>query len=637
MLYARAGRDLEVELSKGQIDIFKGNDELYNKYMGGRGIATKLFWDRVPPEASAFSEGNMLIFSSGLLTGANIPGANRTTIVTRSPQTDLLTYSTLGGAWGVELKHAGYDNLLLSGKASSPVYLWINDDKIEIRDAQHIWGADTRKTRKIIQRELNQEKVQILCIGPAGENRAYAASIEHNFGTSASRAGVGAVMGDKNVKAIAVYGTRDLYAAKPDRLNKLHKDIIKKTDGIKRYWDNWVSKTGRWLLNEGVYGNQDKKSAMDNYTEFLDDYVNQFKKRKMSCYNCGIGCKAQLSLSDGKYAVVKCGSWFPFLLACKIRDLQFNMKCHYLCEIYGMDVVSIANVIAFAIDIYTRGIITDRDTQGMQLKWRNPKVAFSLIKKIAKREGIGNVLANGVFQAAQQIGNGAERYAHHLKKLEPIPYYMYKPYTALRSSITDKPDATRSETYLVYDYLSQSKKIKEEFIEKYGFSYPNKLKKVFLEDYIGLEKDYDKIVPFTSADVDTYALADCSGLCMFWLGFWDCNPINIEDHLRLISYCTGKDMKLEEAVTIAKRVNAMTRAYNVMIGIRRKDDTVPQKYFEVTPESPHHKLDKDKFNAMISNYYKLRGWNDNGVPTKNELTRLGLDFVRIKLEEKGIL
>jgi len=637
MLYARAGHELEVELSHGEINTYDGNSELYVSYMGGRGVATRLFWDRVAPEVSPFSDDNMIIFSPGLLTGTLIPGANRTSIVTRSPQTNLLTYSTLGGAWGAELKHAGYDSLLISGKSPTPVYLWIKDDEVEIRDARHIWGMDTRETRRIIQQELNQDKVQIVCIGPAGENRAYAASIEHNFGTSASRAGIGAVMGDKNIKAIAVYGTKDLSVANPTELNELCQDIIKKTSGIKKYWDNWVMNTGKWLLNEGLYGNLDKRDLMENYHEFLEEFVKKYKKGIVSCYNCGIGCKSELSLLDGNYAVVKCGSWFPFLLACKIRDLQFNMKCHYLCEIYGMDVVSTANVIAFAIDIYEKGILTNQDTQGIHLEWKNEAVAYLLIEKIARREGIGDVLANGVYKAAQQIGKGAEKYAYHLKKLEPIAYNMYKPYSALRSAITDKPDMTRSETFFVYEYLNAPKDIKKAYIEKYGFSYPKELEKVFLEDFIGLEKDYKKIVPFTSADVDTYALADCSGLCMFWLGFWDCNPINSEDHLRLLTYGSGIENIDRDAIKIANKVNAMTRAYNVLVGLRRKDDTIPEKFFKITPEPPLQKMDKDKFNTMISEFYELRGWNNDGIPSKEELHRLGLVFVSLALEERGML
>jgi aldehyde:ferredoxin oxidoreductase len=444
-------------------------------------------------------------------------------------------------------------------------------------------------------------------------------------------------MGDKNLKAIVVHGTKDITIAKPSEFREVGNYVLGKTDRIKKYWEDWTHETGKWLLEDGVYGCLDTHLPFENPVEWLEGYVEKLKAGVTACYNCEIGCKSVISLPDGSYSYIKCGSWFAFMLACKIRDLTFSLKCYHLCEIYGLDVVSTAHLLAFAITLYEKGILTKEDTGGMHLEWGNEDVAFSLIRKMVRREDIGDLLANGVYEAARRIGRGAEEHARHLKKLEPIPYQMYKPYSALRSSITDKPDATRSETFIVQEGLAESREWKEDCVRSDFFSFPKELEEIFFDDYVGLERDYEKIVPFLSYDMDKFSLADCSGVCIFWTGFWRYNPVSPADHLKLISHAAGIDVDEDKAMMIAKRTLALMRAYNVLTGIRRKDDAVPEKYFREPPRPPFFLLERDKFDKMISEYYKLRGWNDDGIPSGEELDRLDLQFVRKDLEKRGIL
>jgi aldehyde:ferredoxin oxidoreductase len=293
--------------------------------------------------------------------------------------------------------------------------------------------------------------------------------------------------------------------------------------------------------------------------------------------------------------------------------------------------------VAFAIDLYERGILTKEDTGGMHLQWENEDLAFSLIEKIARREGIGALLANGVYEAARLIGKGAEEYAYHIKRLELVPFGLYTPYRALRTSITDKPDMTRAEDGLVQLGLAAPREWKEEYIELGFFSYPKEFEKIFLDDFVGLTEDYEKIVRFTSYDIDKHTLADCSGICTYWTGFWLYNPINLDNHANLISYGTGMDIDVTGAIKIAKRVATLLRAYNVMLGIRRKDDMIPERYFRDLPPPQFSKLDEGKYNRMIDEYYKLRGWNSEGIPSKKILEELGLDYVKQTLEQKRIL
>jgi aldehyde:ferredoxin oxidoreductase len=636
MPYARAEFDLEIDLSRAVIERRESDPGLNDTYLGGRGICTRLFWDRVSPETEPFSSDNPLIFGVGLLTGTLAPGANRTAIVTKSPQTKLLTFSNLGGYWGPELKHAGYNTLIVSGKSPTPVYLWINDGQVEIRDACHLWGKDVRETQRAIRQELDQDKLQIICIGPAGENRVYAATIQHGFGSGASRTGVGAIMGDKNLKAIAVYGTRDLDVARPAEFNQVCAQILKKTDKAKKYWDDWSHEVGTWLL-DGAYGYFDQAMPLEEAGEWLDEFVRGFQTRKTTCYNCAIGCKSVIALPDGGFATLKCQSWFNFLLACKSRDLAFSVKCYDLCEAYGLDVISTANLIAFALDLYGKGILTRADTDGLNLRWGDQALAFTLIEKIARREGIGDVLADGIYEAAHQIGRGAEAQVQHIKKLEPIPYHITTPSGALRAATADKPDMTRMEGFVAAEGLEFSKEWKKEYVATGFFTYPEEFEELFTEEYSGLEHDYEKVVPFTSYEADKNNLADCTGVCIFWTGFWRYNPVSIDDHVRLISHALGKDMDEAEAITIAQRIGALTRSYNVIAGIRREDDIVPEVCFEEPPGPSQVSLDREAFDRMISEFYRLRGWNEEGVPSREELNRLGLQDVRQELEARGLL
>jgi aldehyde:ferredoxin oxidoreductase len=637
MPFARAGNDLEINLSTGSIKTSQTDPKLQDAYLGGRGIGTKLFWDRVPSETHPFSEKNDLIFSTGTLTGTMAPSANRTAVLTRSPQTNLLNYSILGGFWGSELKQAGFDNLIISGKSCHPVYLYINNDDIELMTADHIWGKGVSTTKSIIRKELVLNNIQIACIGPAGENKAYAASIEHGSGSGASRGGVGAVMGDKGLKAIAVCGDKDLHIARPSEFGHLCQKLLTKTDQARNYWAKWPAEVGSWLLGDGVSGYFDKTMPFEDMAGFLEDFLVRCQARTGTCANCGISCKTVVKLPDGSHTIVKCQSYFNFMLACKIRDLEFSLKCYQLCENYGLDVISVASCLAFAIELYQQGILKQEDTGGIRLNWGDPDVAFDLIEKIALRKGIGAILADGVYEAAQNIGKGAERLVHHLKKLEPIPYDNYDPTSALRSSISDKPDMTRTEGFVAAEGLEFSRAFKEEYIRSGFFSYPENLQKIFLEKSVNLNTEYEKIVPFTAWDADKNNLADCSGLCIFWTGFWRYNPINLEDHISLINFALGIELDEARAMTIAKRTGAMTRAYNTMTGIRRKDDTVPEKYFSEAPEPPQTVLNREKFDQMIDYYYELKGWTKDGIPSADELDRLDLGFVKRELRNRNII
>jgi len=245
MRYGWTGINLEVDLSQGSIEKEETDSGLDETYLGGKGTNARILWDRVPPDIEPFSPDNLLIFGTGVLTGTLVPSANRAIITFKSPVTGMHSHSAMGGFWGAELKRAGYDTIIIRGKAATPVYLWVNDDKVELRDASHLWGKGTHETQRLIREELANDNVQTVCIGPAGENKVYAASIEHSIGVSASRAGVGAIMGDKNLKAIVVYGTKDVNIAKPAELVELCDQILSRTDRVREVLENYATSINR--------------------------------------------------------------------------------------------------------------------------------------------------------------------------------------------------------------------------------------------------------------------------------------------------------------------------------------------------------------------------------------------------------
>jgi aldehyde:ferredoxin oxidoreductase len=668
MSYGWMRTDLEIDLSQGKIEKKRDYAKLYEDYLGGKGIGYKLFWDRVPPEVAPFSPNNLLIFGVGPLVGTPAPGANRTTIVTKSPLTNLLTCSVIGGYWGAAFKHAGYDNLIFSGKSQTPIYVWIDDDNVEIRDASHLWGKDARETQRLIREELVKDKpgvrVEVISIGQAGENKVRVASIEESAGNSASRMGLGAVMGDKKIKAIAVHGTKDIKIAKPSEFIDVCDSLLEKSGMMK---DSWEEQDGiKWLMNSGAGGNLDEVVSFENPPKEMRDFLGKFRERRLACYNCGIACKTVIPLPDGGYSFVKCHPWIDLAFACKIPDLLFSIKSYNLCEKYGLDSGSLANIIGFAIDLYEKGILTKEDTDGLELKYGDPELVFTLIEKIAKREGIGNVLANGIYEAARSIGKGAEEYAVHDKKIEEVPFPQgNNPYFALATVASDA-DWHKLVSAVPQSLIFASKELKELYIEMGFFHYPKEFIKNFLKDFDPNQAEfYEMSSRFVAYDSILNTLVDLAGICQFWLPFWFYGPMQLDHVVKLISYATGIDIDETKATKIAERILDINRAYNVILGIRRKDDRVCEKWFRKAPvqsripppyaspdrpgdllidtmrqriqEFPPMPLDRALFDKMVDEYYKMVGWNSEGIPTKEKLEELDLGYVSRELERRGIL
>ena len=650
MRYAETGFNLEIDLSRENVERVETDPRLTELHLGGLGTNAKILWDRVPPETEPFSPDNLLIFSTGLLGGTPAPGANRTIVSTFSPQTLLMAYSMMGGFWAPELKYAGYDKVIFRGKSPNLVYLSINNDKVEIRDASHLRGKGAVETAELIKQELKEPNAQVAAIGLAGENRVYTASIEQGR-SSASRLGVGAVMGDKGVKAIVVRGTKDVNVARPAEYMELCNEVLKY---IKVREEHPVP--GVMTILQGLGSPQEMKHVDEEWhtQNFMwgnartrkKDYWNReveekwketqenVRKRLISCYNCPMKCGAIISVPGLSTYMMKCFSKLTYTMAA-YSDLDFGFKIAQRATEYGVDGFSTPQIMAFAFELKEAGILTDADFAGCPSD--NEGKFYWLLDRIARREGIGDVLANGTFWAAQQIGKGAEAYAHNnIKKHEQLPLKlgMLNPVYFLMYATGEKINITQIEGQFPQSPFPTMEE-REDFVKDW-IQVPDEKFKQYLLDWEMRGERSNPYYPTVDMSVDIVdwqekmhyiddALGVCSGLSSFPLK----PPYHMHNYPRFISSATGIDMDEAGLTQVYKRNRTLLRAVNVRRGLRRADEKPPEDHWKKRfPELEEKLLDA---------YYKFKGWNKDGIPTKETLHELGMDYISEDLEQRGII
>jgi len=650
MRYAETGFNLEIDLTRGNIERVETDPKLTELYLGGLGTNAKILWDRVPPETDPFSPDNLLIFSTGLLCGTPAPGANRTIVTTYSPQTLLMGYSMMGGFWAPELKYAGYDKVILRGKSPNLVYLWINNDKVEIRDAGHLHGKGAVETAELIRQELKEPKAQVAAIGLAGENRVYMASIEQGR-SSASRLGVGAVMGDKRVKAIAVRGTKDVNIARPAEFIKFCNEVLqyikdreqKPVPGVMPILAGLGSPQEMKLVDEEwhtqnfMWGNA-RERKRDYWNKEIEDKWRKtqvsVRTRLVSCYNCPMKCGATISVPGISTYMMKCFSKLTYTMAA-FSDLDFGFRIAQRATEYGVDGFSTPQVMAFAVELKDAGILTDEDFAGCPSD--NEGKFYWLLDRIVRREGIGDVLANGTYWAAQQIGKGAEAYAHNnIKKHEQLPLKlgMLNPVYYLMYCTGEKINITQIEgQFPQAPFLTMEER--EDFVKDWIQVPDEKFKKYLLDWELRGERS-NPYYPTVDMSVDIVdwqemmhhiddALGMCAGLSSFPLK----PPYHIHNYPTLISLATGMDMDEAGLTQVYRRNRTLVRALNVRRGLRRADEKPPEDHWKKRfPELEANLLDA---------YYKFKGWNNEGIPTKESLNELALDYVAEDFLRRGIL
>jgi benzoyl-CoA reductase subunit BamB len=650
MRYAETGYNLEIDLSRGNIERVETDPKLTGLHLGGLGTNAKILWDRVPPETEPFSPDNLLMFSTGLLGGTPAPGANRTIVTTYSPQTLFMGYSMMGGFLAPELKYAGYDKVIFRGNSPNLIYLWINNDKVEIRDASHLRGKGAVETQELIRKELNQPNAQVAAIGLAGENRVYTASIEQGR-SSASRLGLGAVMGNKGIKAIAVRGTKDINLARPAEYYELCNDVLKY---IKLRNENPVPNVmtilqglgspqemlhtdEKWHTENFMWGNA-RVRKKDYWNKEVEEKWRETQEmvrtRLISCYNCPMKCGAIISVPGLSTYMMKCFSKLTYAMAA-FSDLDFGFRIAQRATEYGVDGFSTPQIMAFAFELKEAGILTDADFEGCPSD--NEGKFFWLLDRIVRREGIGDILANGSYWAAKQIGKGAEAYAHNnIRKHEQLPLKlgMLNPVYFLMYATGEKANITQIEgQFPQAPFMTMEER--QEFVKDWIQVPDEKFKQIVL-DWEPRGERSNPYYPTVDMSVDIVdwqekmhyiddALGVCAGLSSFPLK----PPYHMHNYPAFISSATGIDMDEAGLTQIYKRNRNLVRAINVRRGLRRADEKPPEDHWKKRfPELEEKLLDA---------YYKYKGWNKDGIPTKETLHELDLDYIAEDLEQRGII
>jgi len=651
MRYAEIGYNLEIDLSRGNIERVPTDPRDTELHLGGLGTNAKLFWDRVGPEVSHFDEENLLIFAAGLLAGTPAPSSNRTIVTSISPQTRLFGYSMMGGFWAPELKRAGYDKVVIRGRSPQWVYLWIHDDQVEIRDAKHLVGLGTMETMEVLRQELGDPNIPVASIGLAGENRVFFASIEQGR-SSASRLGLGAVMGDKRLKAIAVKGTGDINIAHPERFMPLCDEALKY---IKKRNDEpipgvppilarlgspqeMVVHDEQWHTENFMWGNA-RKRRKGFWTEEVaarwKSTMDGMRTRLLSCYNCPMKCGAAISVDTRLCSyMMKCYSKLTYTMGA-FSDLDFGLRIAQKATEHGVDAFSAPQTMAFAVELYEDGILTDEDMPGFPLS--NEDRFYYLLDKIVRREGIGDVLADGTYWAARAIGKGAESYAHNtIRKTEQLPLKlgMLNPIYFLMYSTGEKANITQIEGNFPQAPFPK-KEMREAFIRDW-VQVPDERFKQWLMEW---EPRGDKSIPEypppeTACEIvhwqeKMHYIDDSTGMCAGLSSFPLKPPFHIHNLPELISSATGLDIDEDELNRITRRNRNLVRCNNLRRGLTPEDEKPPEDHWR-------HRF-PDLEQRLLKEYYRFKGWNERGVPTLATLRELGLDYVAKEFLETGIL
>lgn len=634
-MFGWCGTLLRVNLTDGSIKKEEYSEELRLNLLGGRGVNSRLLYDEVKPGIDPLGPKNSLFLGTSPLTGTGLITSGRIHVTAKSPLTGILGDSNAGGHFGPELKWAGYDHVIVEGVSEKPVYLWIDDDHVELRDATPLWGKVISETYDLIRIELGDPRVRIAAIGPGGENLVRFGSIMTDYGNACGKTGMGTVMGSKRLKAIVVRGTRGFRAAHTERFKALARDLLLKIKKGPGY--PFFSKLGT-LMYLAQYDSQGRSLAMNAQQVGGIDYIKNYDPKNMmkhmtrsvACFGCPIHCKHEFKIKKGPFAGEKGhGTEFCIMSAhgpsCGNTDETALLKINNLCNEFGVCGDTSGITLAAAFEWYQRGIITQKDTDGIALEWGNAQGQIEMLMKIIRREGFGDILAEGSAIAAQKIGKGAEKYISHAK-----------------GGDVDQVDIRTLKGCALADAVSSRGADPQRgwpSVEFYPVK-PETAKKLFGNENAADPTSYEgkgAVVNFFST---LCTLCDTLGVCKFASG-WFGNPINMKEMAELASAVTGEDFDEKAMGTIASRITNVERAYLIREGITRKDDTIHGRAMEEpVPSGPYkgERLEKKKFDKMLDDYYAVVGWDrKTGAPTRKTLERLGLKDIADELEEMGKL
>jgi aldehyde:ferredoxin oxidoreductase len=595
--------------------------EVAKNFIGGAGFGIKYLFDEVKASTDPLGPDNKLIFASGPLSGTSVPCTSRMAVTGKSPLTGAVGMALSGGHFPVELKFAGYDALIIEGKSEKPVYLWIKDGEVKFRSAKKMWGMMTLDTQQIIKNELKDQNVRIACIGPAGENQIKIASIINEW-RALGRKGLGATMGSKNLKAIAMRGNRNVAVADKEKLKAARKIFTKAMKESSVLYPKF-SKLGTPMVVDhtcamGIFPTKNF-SATGEY-EPVDKLGVEIQETRIvgseACYNCPVGCSQIKLAKTGPYAGIltegpEFETMFSYGGATGVENFDAVISADRLADELGLDTISSGVAIAFAMELFEKGILSKEDTGGLKLNFGNYEAMLTIIKQMAYREGIGDLLADGVRVAAEKIGKGSEKYAMHVKGLE-LPAY-------------DVRGAKAHGLNYATSYTGADHCRGYAFQEVFGIPVPREVDRFTAEGKGELTK--------WNQDIRT-ATTDAPTMCGFLLDMAVAD-IATENTAALMEAVTGLQWTPEEVMQAGERINNLARTFNVREGFTRADDSLPERLLsEPLKEgaSKGHFISKEELAQMLDEYYSARGWDvTTGAPTSEKLIELGLDEAAAQL------
>jgi len=652
-IFAYAGKIMRINLTSGEITI-KSTLDYAKDWLGGSGIAIKILYDELKPWVTPYEPANKIIFSSGPLIGTVAPGACKMNVSTLGPMIGGWATGSSDSYVGMQLKFAGYDAIIVEGKARVPVYLWIHNNKIEVKSAERLWGKSTWETLDVIRKELSDDNLHILSIGPAGENLVRGACIIQDKGRAFGRCGSGAVMGSKNLKAIVADGNQPVRIADSKKFMKkvmeYRKMIIpedtNENSGSEGHFIGSIGTTAKRKYGsldiigskQAVSGipfkNFQEGSIPDNIVDRINpkQLIDKYQIYKQNYPSCPIGCSRYLYINEGPYAglVAECPQWEAFATLqarLAIEEPTFVVKANAYCNQLGLDVDAAGGAIGWAMECYQRGILNERDTDGLKLNWGDEGVALELIRKISYREGFGNILAEGCKRASDIIGRNSSYYAMNIKGQD-----LYENCRGMNAWCLGVVTSTRGGGHTTgtpgCELSSKDDSLK--------------LKKIFGISNAIQPQEYNGKARMVYITEILHRVCNSLGICHYTTIWGNLNYINLAHIAEMYSAATGIKIKADDLEKIAVRQLNLEKAFNLMhTNYDRKDDLPTQRDLNEPIKGgglAGWKIDKNKFNQMLDEYYELHGWNkETSFPTRKILKKLGLEYVAGDLENIGKL
>jgi len=619
MSYGFHNKILHVNLSNRQISVEQPGERFFRTYFGGWGLIAYYLLKETEPGTDPLGPGNVLIFANGPVTGTPVLGSGRNAVGAKSPLTGGFGEADAGGFWGAELKRAGWDAIVITGQAEEPVYLWIKDDQVEIHDAVHLWGKKTAEVETILKEELGSKRIRVTQCGVAGENLVRYACIINDLHHAAGRTGMGAVMGSKKLRAIAVCGTGRVELADRDKVLQMvsqMRDYYKEGAGW-FFKEHGTSGALRYINEEGALPTRNfQEGSFEGAKKITGETMTEtILVGRGTCFACPRTCKRKVKVT-GRYEVDPTygGPEYEALASlgscCGIDDLEAIVYANQLCNAYGLDVISTGLTIAWAMECFERGLLKQEDTGGVELCFGNAQAMITLVEQIAHRQGFGDLLAEGSLQAAKRIGRETEKYAIQIKGQEVPPSYDSRTRFALGLGFATLPTGADHMHNIKDHYYESEEGI--ESVRSLGILEP------LPAQYLGPEK-----VRLAKYHIDWQVFWNCLGLCFFMH--------NSREQLRdVVQGITGWDSSIFELMKVGERALAMARAFNYQQGFTAKDDMTHWRFSTPLKSGPNEgtKVPTEDMAQAIDLYYEMCGWDkEMGAPTAGKLHELGVGWV----------